>query len=117
MAKNIGNKKNLKPLTADKAREIGKIGGKKSVAVRRERKLLSQIYGELLAKDFDVDGEKMTIAEVVAEVLRRKDSASVSMLKEIREATEGNKTELSGSIAAPTFNLTLQKDNEHNTPA
>ena len=38
----MANKKNLVPLSTDKAREIGKIGGKKSGQVRAERKKLKE---------------------------------------------------------------------------
>jgi hypothetical protein len=112
MAKNTGKKENLVPLTTEKARAIGRVGGKKSVEVRRERKLLSQIYSEILAKTYDIDGESLTLEQVVQGVLERKDSASVSMLKEIREATEGNKLAIEGSLTAPTLVINLHKDGD-----
>lgn len=99
MAKRGGNLQNLKaPLSPEEARRLGSIGGKKSVEVRRERKLLSQMYAELLAKGFEIEGERLSIDEVTAAILSRKDNASVSMLKEIREATEGNKLTLDGPV-------------------
>lgn len=99
MAKKGGNNpQNLVPLTTKKAREIGAKGGVKSGIIKRERKLLSQIYAELLAKGFEIEGERLSIDEVTSAILSRKDNASVSMLKEIREATEGNKLTLDGPV-------------------
>ena len=34
---------------------------------------------------------------IIKQILERADNASVSMLKEMREATEGNKLEISGT--------------------
>ncbi len=73
---------------------------------RREKKLLAQIYGEMLADEYEIvmNGEKKKIQgsklvkTIARDVLMRRDSASVSMLKEIREATEGSQINLSGSV-------------------
>ena len=101
-----GRPENLVPLTTEKAREIGKLGAEKSAEVRREKKRISQMYADMLAEEFeiDVDGVKTKLEgkaflrHVASKILERTDSASVSMLKEIREATEGNKVELSGEV-------------------
>jgi c-di-AMP phosphodiesterase-like protein len=99
-------KANLVPLTTDKAREIGSKGGKASVEAKRKKKLMSQIYGDLLADQYDVkidgkvqkiDGDKFVKA-IARDVLMRRDGSSVSMLKEIREATEGNNINISGDL-------------------
>jgi len=90
--------KNLKPLTTEKAREIGRKGGIRSGEKKRERKFLSEIYGEVLSELYEVDAKKGTPAKnIIKQILARTDNASVSMLKEIREATEGNKLEISGT--------------------
>jgi hypothetical protein len=99
MAKKRGNIENLVPLTTEKAREVGAKGGKRSGEVKRERKLLSAMYADLLAKGFDVEGEKLSIDQVASAIMARRDSASVSLLKEMREATEGSKVQHSGEIA------------------
>jgi len=109
MAKNKGkieNLKPIKPLSHDEAVEQGRRGGKKSVEVRRERKLLSQIYGDLLADEYEIkiDGKMQKIEgaslvkAIAKDVLERRDSSSVSMMKEIREATEGKNINLSAGI-------------------
>lgn len=46
----MANESNLKPLTANKAREIGSKGGKKSGEVRRQKKLLKDLLEEALEK-------------------------------------------------------------------
>lgn len=104
----VDRPENLKPITSvEQAREMGSKGGKKSAEVKKERKLLSTIYAEMLAGRFDVTDElgnkekvegQEYMRRVASAILSRNDSAAVSMLKEIREATEGNKTHLSGEI-------------------
>jgi hypothetical protein len=101
MAKKGGNPENLKILSPDQARKMGSIGGKKSVEVKKERKLLSVMYAEILAKGFEVDGERLSLDQVVSGIVSRSDGSSVSMLKEIREATEGSKVALSGEDGNP----------------
>ncbi len=54
----------------------------------------------MISKDFDVEGG-LPLKEVIKAVLARADSSSVSMLKEIREATEGSKVALSGEDGNP----------------
>ena len=101
MSKKGGNPQNLVPLTTDTARKIGALGGKKTGEVKREKKLLSAMYSDMLAKGFNVGGERLSLDQVVASVLERADSSSVSMLKEIREATEGSKTKMVGEDGGP----------------
>lgn len=67
---------------------------------------MSQIYAEFLEKEYNVrqgDKErKLTGAELVNEcmkkIIARGDSSSVSLLKELREGTEGSKVQISGSV-------------------
>ena len=91
--------KNLIPVkTTEEAKAKGKRGGIASGEAKRKKKLLSEIYGETLAELFQVDAKKGTPAKnIIKQILERADNASVSMLKEMREATEGNKLEISGT--------------------
>ena len=96
------NEKNLKPfneLTVEEHREIAKKGGRASVKARREKKLMSQIYADFLIKEHEVIGKdgfkkklsgEQLLSSVMSKVLSRGDSSSVSLMKEIREAVEGN---------------------------
>jgi hypothetical protein len=105
----VDRRENLVPLSTEKAREIGAIGGKKSGESKREKKRLSQMYADMLAEEFEVeiDGVKTKLEgkaflrHVASKILERTDSASVSMLKEIREATEGSKMALTGEDGGP----------------
>lgn len=101
--KNKGKPENLIPTnrrSKEEAKELGRAGGVKSGEVRRHKKLMSTIYAEFLAKkhkvkledetEKEVDGSELM--EIVSRnILDRADSASVSLMKEIREATEGSK--------------------------
>lgn len=94
------------PFTKENAKEMQR----KSVEKRKEntakRKFLSEMYADFLADEFNVKqgGETKKISgadlvkTVVKTIVNRGDSSSVAMLKEIREATEGSKLNLSGSI-------------------
>lgn len=97
----MAGKDNLNPpiKTTEEAREKGRAGGIKSGQRRKERKLMSQIYAEFLAKKHKVSqGEEITgddlLEKVMMKVLARGDGAAVSMMREIREATEGNKLDV-----------------------
>jgi hypothetical protein len=108
MAKKGGNPENLvsdTERTPEQIKKIRSLAGKRSGEVRKERKLLSVMYAEMLAKGFEIDGEKLSLDQVVASVLARADSSSVSMFKEIREATEGSKVEHTGGIAVSITSL------------
>ena len=107
MGEKGGRKENLVRLTPEKAREIGARGGIRSGEVKREKKRMSQIYADFLMGKHKVtinDTERVMegpelLSEVMKIVLSRGDSASVSLLKELREATEGGKLELSGGLS------------------
>jgi len=87
-----GRKENLKPKTSPQAR--GKLGGIKSVQVRKEKKLMSQIYADILADQSGIKkggGIRAVVAEILNSTDPRARSAKVALIKEIREGTEGNK--------------------------
>jgi len=110
---NLPNAKNLIPQSErspSEAREMGHKGGKRSGEVRREKAAVSAVYAELLSKTHNVtiNGKKSKktgtalLRAVALDILQKGSSASrVSMLKEIREATEGSKINLGGSLELP----------------
>lgn len=121
----MANEQNLKPfnaLTEKEQREIAKKGGKASVKAKKEKKFMSQIYAEFLLKEHTIlskEGlpEKVTgdqlLNKVMSKVLSRGDSAAVSLMKEIREATEGNKINISTEPEALSIQflpVTTEKD-------
>ena len=102
MAKQSANKgqKNVIPIRdSETAKARGKLGGIRSGEVKRERKFISAIYAEVLAKRLTVDTEAGTldmtgeelVAHAVKTALATGGSPAVAMMKEIREATEGTK--------------------------
>jgi len=106
-----GKTENLIPITersTEIQREIRSLGGIKSGESKREKKLMSQIYSEFLISKFNVktEGKEREVTgsdlvdEVMKKVLKKGGSPAVSMMKEIREATEGSKTQvdLSGGL-------------------
>ena len=100
------NEQNLKPCTPENARERQLKSAEKRKENNRQRKLLSELYADFLEEEFEIkEGEakrKVSGAEycklIAKTVLKRSDSSSVAMLKEIRESTEGSKVNLSGSV-------------------
>ena len=101
-----GNPSKLKPCTPENARERQLKSAEKRKENNAKKKLMSQIYAEFLEKEYNVrqgDKErKLTGAELVNEcmkkIIARGDSASVSLMREVREGTEGTKVNLSGEI-------------------
>lgn len=103
-----GNPSKLKPCTPENARERQLKSAEKRKENNAKKKLMSQIYAEFLEREYEVKaGEgkrKLSGAELVNEVMRkvlaRSDSSSVSLMREIREGTEGSKVQLSGEVSA-----------------
>ena len=103
-----GNPSKLVPCTPENARERQLKSAEKRKENNAKKKLMSQIYAEFLEKEYNVrkgDKErKLTGAELVNEcmkkIIARGDSASVSLMTEIRKAMEGEKVNLAGSIKA-----------------
>ena len=100
------NEQNLRTPTTDEAKEMQRKSAEKRKENNAKKKLMSQIYAEFLEREYNVrqgDKErKLTGAELVNEcmkkIIARGDSASVSMMKELREGTEGSKINLSGTV-------------------
>ena len=109
------NPQNLNPCNSENARERQLKSAQKRKENNAKKKLMSQIYAEFLEKEYDVKAgdktKKISGAELCNEAMKkiiaRGDSASVSLLREIREGTEGNKIQLSGNV-----NTTLQTTEE-----
>ena len=101
------NEQNLKPCTPENARERQLKSAEKRKENNAKKKLMSQIYADFLEREYEVKaGEgkrKLSGAELVNEVMRkvlaRSDSSSVSLMREIREGTEGTKMQLSGELS------------------
>ncbi len=102
--KGIENLKSLKDRTTEEQRAIASKGGKASQKKQKEKKLMSQIYAEFLIEKHDVKmpgnkaKEEMTgykmINMAVKEIIKKGGPPAVSIMKEIREATEGNKLDM-----------------------
>ena len=97
----MGNEKNLVPnseRTPEELKEMTRLGGIASGKARRKKKLMKEIYAEFLAQEHKIEDESGVekkisgselLGRVMSKVLSRGDSASVSLMKEIREATSG----------------------------
>ncbi len=100
------NPQNLNPCNSENARERQLKSAEKRKENNAKKKLMSQIYAEFLEREYNVrqgDKErKLTGAELVNEcmkkIIARGDSASVSLMREVRECIEGQKINLSGEI-------------------
>lgn len=112
------NTENLIPIN-ERAKEVQRAiqskGGHASVAVRKEKKLISRILADYLQREHAVtlrdsdgnllDTEKIPasqlIEQTVTAILVRGDSASASMIKTLGELTEGNKLRIGGLNCDP----------------
>lgn len=101
-----GTPETLRTPTSEEAKEMQKKSAEKRKENNAKKKLMSQIYAEFLEKEYEVkvgDGKKkISGAELVNEcmkkIIARGDSSSVSLMREVREGTEGTKVNLSGSV-------------------
>lgn len=113
----MGNPQNLRPPPSPElAREMGAKGGKAAAESKRKKRLMSQIYAAFLAEKFKVridgadeqiTGEKL-VDRVIKQVLITGGSSAVSLMKEIREATEGSK--VYSEIDLPPLVINLPAD-------
>ncbi len=81
------NEQNLKPFTKENAKEMQK----RSVEKRKENKTMREIYEEVIANKKN---------EIVKALNKGIEEGNLATLKELREGTDGNKINLSGSIKA-----------------
>ena len=101
------NEQNLKPCTPENARERQLKSAEKRKENNEKKRQMSAIYAEFLEKEYSVktaDGTKKISGvelcnEAMKKIVARGDSSTVSLLREIREATEGTKVNLNGSIS------------------
>ena len=102
-----GNPSKLKPCTPENARERQLKSAEKRKENNAKKKLMSQIYAEFLEKEYNVkttDGTKKIsgselVNEAMKKIMARGDSSTVSLMKELREGTEGTKVNIDGSLA------------------
>lgn len=100
------NVENLKPCTSENARERQLKSAAKRKENNEKKKLISAIYSEFLEKEYNVktgEGVKKIngselVNEAMKKIIARGDSSTVSLLREIREGTEGSKVQLSGEV-------------------
>ena len=101
------NPQNLNPCTPENARERQLKSAEKRKENNAKKKLMSQIYAEFLEKEYNVkttDGTKKIsgselVNEAMKKIMARGDSSTVSLMKELREGTEGTKVNIDGSLA------------------
>ena len=79
------NEQNLKPFTKENAREMQR----KSVEKRKENKTMREIYEEVIANKKN---------EIVKALNKGIEEGNLATLKELREGTDGNKINLSGTV-------------------
>jgi hypothetical protein len=100
------NPQNLNPCNSENARERQLKSAEKRKENNAKKKLMSQIYAEFLEKEYNVrQGDKerkltgaALVNECMKQIIARGDSSSVSLLREVREGTEGQKINLSGTV-------------------
>ena len=87
-----GNMDNLKKgLSPEEARMYGRMGGKKSGEVRRQRKALRECLDLLLSESVGAEGEDKTRADVIAAALVQKASQGDVKAFEVIRDTVGEK--------------------------
>jgi hypothetical protein len=100
------NEQNLRTPTTDEAKEMQKKSAQKRKENHAKKVLMSQIYADFLAREYDVKvGEgkrKISGSELVNEAMKkilvRGDNSTIALMKEVRETLEGQKINISGDI-------------------
>ena len=103
----MSNESNLRTPTSEEAKAMQKKSAEKRKENTEKRKLMSQIYAEFLEKEYNVktaEGTKKISGaelcnEAMKKIMARGDSSTVSLMKELREGTEGSKINLSGNVS------------------
>lgn len=99
----IPRPENLQPVkTKEEARERGRNGGIKSGIAKRKKKLMTDAYVRAMGKKYKVmlDGKEQDLdwedflSIIVRDVMMKRDSCSVSLMREMREGLEGNKLKI-----------------------
>ena len=91
-----GNPSKLIPANKRSKREVsenGRKGGIQSGKVRREKKLLSQIYADILADQSGIlkgKGFKGVVEQILNNQDPKNNTSRVAIVKEVREGTEGS---------------------------
>ena len=95
----MANPENLKPVkTKKEARERGRNGGIKSGEAKRKKKLMTDAYVRAMGKKYKVmmNGKEQELdwedflSIIVRDIMMKRDSCSVSLMREMREGLEGN---------------------------
>jgi len=93
----------------EEVRNNARKGGIKSGKVRKEKKLISEAYKKTLCEKYKIRGKDLSFDEIVGQmsvnIIKKCNSASVSMMKEIREATEGTNVNLNSQ-----FNISPEQE-------
>ena len=100
------NPQKLNPRNSENARERQLKSAEKRKENNAKKKLMSQIYAEFLEKEYSIKvgdkTKKITGAEFVNEAMKkiiaRGDSSSVSLMRELREGTEGSRVQVTGNV-------------------
>ena len=94
---------NLDPVrTKEEATKRGRNGGIKSGEARRKKKLMTDAYIRAMGKKYKVtlDGKEQMLdwedflSIIVRDVMIKRDSCSVSLMREMREGLEGSKVKI-----------------------
>ncbi len=102
----MANKQNLRKLTTEQAREIGKKGGIASAKAKKEKKMLKDLLEEALSKGTDTDNEYVNIT---AALIREANKGNVKAYEVIRD-TLGQKVSEKVEISMPVDETTQEID-------
>lgn len=101
--------KNLRPikkgeLSTKEAQQRGSKGGKATARNNKERRLMSQIYAELISNGLDKDIEKAS-----KRVMRKGGGPAISLMRELREGTEGSRVKTETVLTINTDDEKIQQ--------
>lgn len=120
MDKEYPNLTRDKPFTAGKASELGKLGAARSIEVRRQKKYMTEAYLKAMGRKYEIeiDGKPRHVTwpeyvgEIVADIMARRDSVTVSLMAEIRKTLEGDLVTAAGSLDIKSLSAMSREEKE-----
>ena len=105
----MANENNLKHLSSREARENGKKGGKKSVEIRREKKLLRELLEEALEKKTKTGNKYIDITNALIQEAEKGNVKAYETIRDTLGQKPKERIEHSGNLNNPFEGLTTQE--------
>lgn len=108
----MANNKNLRKLTTEEAREIGKLGGIASGKVRKEKKMLKDLLEDALSKGTETDNEYINITLALIKEAKKGNTKAYEVIRDTLGQKIPDKVEVNGTINKKFNDICTQLGNK-----